>query len=129
MASTSGLRSAAIPWALGLLTACVWLCTGTAGASWILVQGFGIGVFLALGTPLAAGLLRRPVEIARPINVFFLGCIYFFVLDMALLREAEEFQPETVLVAETVITLFLATVIGTWCLVPCRRSPLCAVLE
>ena len=129
VSSTSISRLGVIPWTIVLVTAFAWLCAANAGASWALAQGLGMGVLLVLGLPLAVGVLRRPAEIARPIYVFFLGCLYFFALDMALLREVEEFQPETVLIAETVIVAFLVAAVGTWCLVPLRRSPLTAVFR
>jgi hypothetical protein len=127
--SISRLRLWVIPWVLTLLTAFVWLCAANANVSQILVQGFGLCILLALGLPLVTELSKRPEAIARPIYVFFLGCIYFFVLDMALLREVEEFSPEVVLVADTVVVVFLVTVIGTWCLFPLQHSPLTGILR
>ncbi|HSF31084.1 MAG TPA: hypothetical protein VLK82_11535 [Candidatus Tectomicrobia bacterium] len=124
-ASTVGV----VPWVLTLLSASAWLYAGVAGASQLLVAGLGAGVLLTLGIPLAIGSLRHPQTIAWPINVFLLACIYFFVLDMALLRRVEEFHPETVLIADTVIVTFLVTAIGTWCLAPLGRCPWTAVLR
>ncbi len=121
-------RVGVVVWVLILLTAFAWL-TASFGASRALVQGFGVCVLLALGLPLVTRVLKRPTEIARPICVFLLGSIYFFGLDMAFLHRVEEFLPETVLIAETVIAVFLITAMGTWCLVSFRRTPLTAVLK
>ena len=127
--SASQARLEVVPLVLILLTAFAGLYTASVGVSRVLVQGLGVGVLLALGVPLAAGVLKRPETLARPIYVFFLGCLYFFVLDMALLREVEEFQPGTILVAETITIAFIVATIGTWYLVPLRRTPWSAVLK
>jgi hypothetical protein len=129
--SGSSLKSGLglVPWALVLLVACAGLYDASAGASLVLVQGLGVGILLTLGVPLVIGVVRQPIAIARPIYAFFLGCIYFFVLDMAILREVEEFHPETILVAETIIAIFLIVTVATWHMVSFRRTPLAAVLR
>lgn len=100
-------RIALVPWAIALLTALVWLCAAIDGPSPALAQGFGAGLLLSLGLYLGVALLRHPSEVCRPVNVFFFGCIYFFVLDGAVLREVRDFDPAILLGADTLVAIFL----------------------
>lgn len=118
-----------IPLVLIFATSLAGVCAASVGASWLLVQVLGIVVLLTLGLPLAISVLKQPYTIVSPINIFFFGCIYFFVLDMALLREVEEFRPELIFLADIVIVVFLVAVTTTFFLMPIQRSPLSAVLD
>ncbi len=128
-AAASHSRLGVVPLVLVLLTAFAGLYAVSMGVSRVLVQSLGVAVLLALGVPLTVGVLRRPETLARPIHVFLLGCIYFLVLDMAFLREVEEFSPETILIAETIIIAFIVATLGTWYLAPLRHTPWTAALK
>lgn len=114
---------------LCILVLFAWLVKSIIGSSRILVQIVGIGVFASLFLPLVLSLLKRPNEIVRPIFVFFTACIYFFALDMALLRGVDDFSAEIIFYVQTIIIVFLVCTISMWLLVQVRSTPWQPVLK
>lgn len=101
-------RLAAIPLFIALIATSVWLCAVVFGPSFMLAQSFGVGIFLVLALYLGITLTRRPKEVGRPMSLFCLGCIYFFVLDAAFLwHGARDFEPASLLAADTLIAVFV----------------------
>ncbi|VVM06495.1 hypothetical protein [Methylacidimicrobium tartarophylax] len=123
------------PAIIGCLTAVlaatfvVWLWEGLFGASLGLAQIFGGALAALLVLPVATAALRDPALLAEPIHVFLVGCVYFLVLDMATLRDVEEFPPLSILLGETAFVVFLVPALALWLLVKARRSPLTPILR
>lgn len=94
---------------------------------WIAARALGIVVLLSLAVPLVK-ILYLPERIAHPMTIFSIGCLYFLVLDMATFREVEDYPPQIVLVADLVITLFVAMVFTGWALSRVSARRWCTVL-
>ncbi len=123
-------RIALVPWAIALLTAIIWLCAAIDGPSPALAQSFGMGILAVLALYLATALLVRPQEVCRPMSLFCIGCINFFILDAAfLLHRARDFDPESLLAADTLITIFLIVTTLTHNVAKFRRSFLAALFK
>lgn len=110
------IRSVGQSWSLAALVlvmlALVWLYRSlTSQCSIYLAQMLGVGFLLVIGLATAGSIVRRPATIVRPINVFFLTCIYLLILDTATLREVRLFNPQNVLIAVTLIGVYLAAVL------------------
>jgi hypothetical protein len=118
-----------VPGAIALITVFAWLWNFIDGPSVWLAQAFGIGLLLVPAIYLSVVLFRHAWEIGRPVNVFFLGCIYFFVLDSAFLREVRDFAPAILLGADTLIAIFLVVTIATHALFRWRSRSLISLLE
>lgn len=110
-----------VPWAIALITIVVWLWTFIDAPSAALAQLFGVGLLLIPAIYLSVALFKQPWQVCRPANVFFLGCIYFFVLDSAVLREVRSFASAILLGADTLVAIFLVVTTASHALFK-RRS-------
>lgn len=108
-----------------LLTLCAaWVVEGAWGGSLELCRGVGAISLALVGGALIRELLRDPACLCRPVIVFLVGSIYYFMLDMAVLREMEDFSPKVILITYTLCDLFVAISLFGWGLFRMHRSPL-----
>jgi uncharacterized membrane protein (UPF0136 family) len=117
------LRLSVAAWCISLLTAAIWLYVAVDGFSLVLAQCLGGGIFAVLALYLGITLAQRPQEVCRPINLFFIACIYFFILDAAfLLHRVSDFDPASLLEADTLIAAFLLVTVLTHRAITFRTS-------
>ena len=100
-------------WAITVCSLVASLVATSPEVSWFTSRTLGICVFLCLTLPLV-GILRKPESVAHPMTIFSVGCLYFFVLDMALFREVDDYPAHVIMAAELVVALFLVAVFSTW---------------
>ena len=117
-----------VPWAITLISVFVWFWAFIDGPSVALAQIFGVGLLLVPAIYLTVAVRRQPWEVCRPVNVFFVGCIYFFVLDSAVLREVRDFAPAILLGADTLVAIFLVATTATHALFRFRSRSLVGLL-
>lgn len=106
-----------------------WLLEGILGPSEALAQAIGVGTLATLCLGIGVALRTDPGALVNPGIVLAAGCIYLFVLDMALLRRMEGFPLRVVFLSETLGALFVALAFLGWSAFRPKRSPLAGVLR
>ncbi|QSR85453.1 hypothetical protein [Methylacidimicrobium sp. B4] len=106
-----------------------WLLEGIVGPSEGLAQAIGVGTLAAICLGIVAALWKDPGALVSPGVVLGAGCIYLFVLDMALLRRMEGFPLRVVFLSETLGALFVALAFLGWSAFRPKRSPLAGLLR
>jgi len=107
-----------------MLMALVWLSVSAIGCSMVLTQTLGVGYVLVSGIWLARSIVRTPATIVHPVNIFLVSCVYLLLLDTATLREVHSFNPQAVLITDTIIGIYLVSVLTMYHLSGSRSSPL-----
>jgi hypothetical protein len=106
-----------------------WLLEGIVGHTETLAQAIGVGTLAFLCLGIGAALWKDPGALVSPGVVMAAGCIYLFVLDMALVREMDGFPIRVVFLSETLGAVFVALAFLGWSAFHPKRSPLSALLR
>ncbi|WP_018290105.1 hypothetical protein [Verrucomicrobium sp. 3C] len=106
-----------------------WLLEGIEGPTEVLAHSIGVGTLTFLCLGIGVALWKDPGALVSPGVVMAGGCIYLFVLDMALLRRMEGFPIRVLFLSETLGALFVALAFLGWFAFRPKSSPLSALLR
>ncbi len=112
-----------LPAALAGILWLAWLVDGIWGVSYPLILTLGIASAALVVVGVGSAVIQDPSMLARPIVVFAAGALYFFLMDMAVMREMEDFPFRIVLITYTLCDLFVLLSLLSWYLIRMDRSP------
>jgi hypothetical protein len=113
-AATNGEKMG-LCWAIAVCALVASLAAAGPQSSAFVARAVGICIAVCLAVPFL-DLFRRPDWAAHPIIIFSAGSLYFFAMDMAVLRRVGDYSAHVIVAAELVVALFLAVTFGTWSL-------------
>ncbi len=102
----------ALAWSFLTLIVVAWLYVCVAGCSTALVQILGVGYLIVIGFAITISILRAPDSVVRPVNIFLVSCAFAVVFHAATLSYVRSFSPELLLIADTLIGVYLVAVLS-----------------
>jgi hypothetical protein len=101
-----------LAWSLVTLMVLAWLYVSLAGYSMALVQTLGIGYLLLIGLTVTISIFRAPASVVHPVNIFLISCCFAVGFHAATLSYVRSFSPELLLIADTLIGVYMAAVLS-----------------
>ena len=102
----------ALAWSFVTLMVLAWLYVSVAGCSTALAQILGVGYLIVIGLGVTISILRAPDAVVRPVNIFLVSCAFAVVFHAATLSYVRSFSPELLLIADTLIGVYLVAVLS-----------------
>jgi hypothetical protein len=101
-----------LAWSFLTVMVLAWLYVCVAGCSTALVQTLGVGYLIIIGLGITISIFRAPDAVVRPVNIFLVSCVFAVVFHAATLSYVRSFSPELLLIADTLIGMYLVAVLS-----------------
>lgn len=101
-----------LAWSILTLMVLAWLCVSVAGYSTALVQTLGAGYLIVIGLGIIISIRRTSDAVVHPVNIFLVSCTFAVVFHAATLSYVRSFSPELLLIADTLIGMYLVAALS-----------------